>query len=85
MVRRIVEQYQRVYIYTKDPDTKKEEKYFDGVFYSVTDTETKIEKLKEKFGKDLKFYWDIYWKDEREIYWEDKKSEQVNQYDMVKC
>lgn len=72
MERRIVEQYLRFRIYTKDLDTKKEYMYFDGVYESTQKIEEEMKSIKERFGNDLKLYYDLYWKDEKEIHWEEK-------------
>lgn len=72
MERRIVEQYLRFRIFSKDLNTNKEHRYFDGVYESIQKIEEEMKSIKERFGNDLKLYYDLYWKDEKEIRWEEK-------------
>ena len=78
MKRRIVEQYLRVRIYTKDLDTNKELMYFDGVYEGTQKIKQEMKAIKERFGNDLELRYDLYWENEREIHWEENQKNVKN-------
>jgi hypothetical protein len=52
--------------------------YFDGVYESTQKIEEEMKSIKERFGNDLKLYYDLYWKDRKEIRWEENKNKKFS-------